>query len=121
MFKMFKPFNRFAEPVLSKVEGLKPFKTDSVPDIGPFKVQRETGLLHGVPIVPIVSVVPVVPVDPMVPEFQFEIPFAPWRLCERNDFFVLRVLLRKLCDAKARRRYPIPSPRRGRTKEGVMS
>ena len=69
MFKTFKLFNRFAP--------LKPFKTDSVPDIGPFKVQRETGLLHGVPIVPIVSVVPVVPVDPMVPEFQFEIPFAP--------------------------------------------
>jgi hypothetical protein len=55
MFKMFKLFNRFAEPVLSKVEGLKPFKTDSVPDIGPFKVpgskfkvQRETGLLGAV-------------------------------------------------------------------------
>jgi hypothetical protein len=30
MFKTFKPFNRYAEPVLSKVEGFKPFKTESV-------------------------------------------------------------------------------------------
>jgi hypothetical protein len=98
MFKMFKPCNGFAPfktfKTFNRCAQFKPFKTDSVPDIGPFKVQRETGLLHGVPIV---SVVPVVPVDPMVPEFQFEIPFAPWRLCERNDFFVSFVCFFENC------------------------
>jgi hypothetical protein len=33
MFKMFKLFNRFAEPVLSKVEGFKSLKNGSVPDV----------------------------------------------------------------------------------------
>jgi hypothetical protein len=33
MFKMFKPFNRYAEPVLSKVEGFKSLTIESVPAV----------------------------------------------------------------------------------------